>query len=92
MKMSDVAIIGAGPYGLSLAAHLRARGVDFRIFGKPMQTWLEHMPKGMRLKSEGFASSLYDPDSKFTLAAYCKERGLAYADTGMPIPLETFTA
>ena len=92
MKVCDVVIIGAGPYGLSVAAHLRARGVEFRIFGKPMHTWQEHMPKGMRLKSEGFASSLYEPDSKFTLEAYCKERGLPYADTALPVPLETFTA
>ena len=50
------------------------------------------MPVGMRLKSEGFASSLYDPNSTFTLAAYCKEKGLPYADVGLPVPLETFVA
>ena len=76
MNNCDVAIVGAGPYGLSLAAHLKAAGVDFRIFGTPMEFWLNHMPKGMHLKSEGFASSLYDSGSKFTLEAYCKERGL----------------
>jgi thioredoxin reductase len=92
MKPCDAAIIGAGPYGLSIAAHLRARGVSFRIFGSPMHAWRAHMPKGMRLKSEGFASRLYDPDGSFTLAAYCKEKGLPYADAGMPVPLETFTA
>jgi cation diffusion facilitator CzcD-associated flavoprotein CzcO len=88
----DVAIIGAGPYGLSLAAHLKALRVDFRIFGSPMHTWLTQMPKGMRLKSEGFASSLYDPDTNFTLADYCQSRGLPYADTGLPVPLETFAS
>jgi len=88
----DVGIIGAGPYGLSIAAHLKARGVDFRIFGNPMHTWLTHMPKGMRLKSEGFASSLYDPDSTFTLQSYCKEKGIAYANIGLPVPLEVFAA
>ena len=92
MKPSDVAIIGAGPYGLSIAAHLRARNVDFRIFGSPMRTWRAHMPKGMRLKSEGFASSLYDPESALTLEAYCKEKGHPYADTTLPVPLATFTA
>jgi thioredoxin reductase len=92
MRKCDVAIIGAGPYGLSIAAHLRARGVDFRIFGSPMQTWLAHMPKGMHLKSEGFASSLYDPDSAFTLGHYCREQGLPYADIGTPVPLEVFCA
>jgi thioredoxin reductase len=90
--MCDIAIIGAGPYGLSIAAHLKARGVDYRIFGSPMQTWLTQMPTGMRLKSEGFASSLDDPDSALTLEAYCKEKGLPYADIGLPVPLETFAA
>jgi thioredoxin reductase len=92
MTTCDVAIIGAGPYGLSIAAHLKARGVDFRIFGNPMHTWLAHMPKGMRLKSEGFASSLYDPGSTFTLKSYCKERGIPYAKIGLPVPLEVFAS
>jgi len=92
MTTCDVVIIGAGPYGLSIAAHLKAKGVDFRIFGSPMQTWLKNMPRGMRLKSEGFASSLYDPEASFTLAHYCREQGLPYADTGLPVPLDTFTA
>jgi thioredoxin reductase len=92
MTSCDVAVIGAGPYGLSIAAYLNARGVDFRIFGSPMQTWLENMPRGMHLKSEGFASSLYDPGSTFTLSSYCKENGLPYADIGLPTPLDTFAA
>jgi thioredoxin reductase len=88
----DTVIIGAGPYGLSLAAHLQARGVDFRIFGKPMHTWLTQMPKGMRLKSEGFASSLYDPEGKYTLGSYCASRGIPYADIGLPVPLTVFSS
>jgi len=92
MAKCDVAIIGAGPYGLSIAAHLKALGVDYRIFGHPMHTWLAHMPKGMRLKSEGFASCLYDPGSTFTLEAYCKEKGIPYSDIGLPISLEVFAS
>src|SRR5262245_16860312 len=88
----DVAIVGAGPYGLSIAAHLKSRGVDFRIFGRPMDTWLKHMPKGMRLKSEGFASCLYDPDSTFALQDYCREKKIPYADLGSPVPLEVFSS
>jgi cation diffusion facilitator CzcD-associated flavoprotein CzcO len=57
-----------------------------------MNTWITQMPKGMQLKSEGFASSLYDPESKFPLSEYCREQGLPYADTGLPVPLETFWA
>jgi thioredoxin reductase len=90
--VTDVAIIGAGPYGLSIAAHLKARGIRFRIFGKAMHAWLAHMPKGMRLKSEGFASCLYDPDSTFTLAKYCEREGIPYADLGVPTPLEVFSS
>ena len=63
----QLAIIGAGPYGLSIAAHLRERGADFRIFGTPMGTWREQMPKGMLLKSDGFASNLSDPRALLTL-------------------------
>lgn len=91
-SLVDVAIIGAGPYGLSLAAHLARTDKSFRIFGEPMRFWSRHMPRGMRLKSEGFASSLYDPDSAFTLEHYCKEHGLPYAHVGLPVPLETFVA
>jgi cation diffusion facilitator CzcD-associated flavoprotein CzcO len=88
----DIAIIGAGPYGLSLAAHLRDSGASMRIFGSPMRSWSHHMPQGMHLKSEGFASDLYDPDGKFTLKAYCAERAIPYADIGLPVAIETFIA
>ena len=86
----DVAIIGAGPYGLSIAAYLTAHRRPFRIFGSPMEAWRHNMPRGMCLKSEGFASDIYDPESAFTLARYCKEQGLPYEDVGYPIPIETF--
>ena len=91
-SLVDVAIIGAGPYGLSIAAHLRKTRLTFRIFGSPMQSWREQMPKGMLLKSDGFASSLYDPDSAFTLRHYSEENKLPYADVGFPVPCETFVA
>jgi thioredoxin reductase len=90
--MLNTAIIGAGPYGLSIAAHLRSRGIPFRIFGRPMDSWLRHMPKGMMLKSDGFASDIYDPERAFTLRRFCAERGLQYADTGLPVHLDTFGA
>ena len=86
----DVAIVGAGPYGLSIAAHLLASGVSFRIFGQPMETWREHMPAGMLLKSDGFASSLSEPASLFTLKHFCQLHGIAYDDTRVPVALQTF--
>ena len=87
---TDVAVIGAGPYGLSVAAHLKALGVEHRIIGRPMNTWLNEMPKGMSLKSDGFASNLSDREGRFTLGRYCAEEGIGYADLGLPVKLETF--
>jgi thioredoxin reductase len=87
-----VAIVGAGPYGLSIAAHLRSQGVDIRIFGSPMQSWRTQMPAGMLLKSEGFASNLADPADHLTLKCFCEEMQLPYADIGLAVPLETMAA
>jgi thioredoxin reductase len=50
------------------------------------------MPRDMRLKSEGFASSLYDPDATLTLRHYCQNMSLPYADLGLPVPLGTFAS
>jgi FAD-dependent urate hydroxylase len=88
----EVAIVGAGPYGLSLGAHLRKAGVNVRQFGRPMQLWREFMPEGMFLKSQGFASNISDPDHTHTLAAFCKATGRPYADYGLPVPLDEFVA
>lgn len=87
---TETTVIGAGPYGLSIAAHLRARNANFRILGSPMHFWKNNMPKGMMLKSAGFASSLYDPARIFTLEKFCKARNIAYADVDIPVSLETF--
>ena len=90
--MIEVAIIGAGPYGLSIAANFRSRGIPFRIFGRPMDSWLAHMPKGMMLKSDGFASNIDDPGESFTLGHFCAERSIEYSDSGAPVRLDTFSA
>lgn len=71
MTICDVTIIGAGPYGLSAAAHLRAiKGLGLRIFGEPMEFWDTKMPEGMLLRSPREASTISDPRSEFTLEAY----------------------
>src|SRR4029077_19666608 len=88
--MLDTAIVGAGPYGLSIAAHSRRRGITFRIFGRLMDSWIAHMPEGMMLKSDGFASNIYDPDGQLTLKNFCAEKGIPYGDSGCPIRLQTF--
>ncbi|MGH8595942.1 MAG: NAD(P)-binding domain-containing protein, partial [Gammaproteobacteria bacterium] len=85
-------MVGAGPYGLSVGAHLRSQRATFRIFGHPMHSWATEMPKGMLLKSEGFASDLFDPEARFPLRRYCEDKGIAYADVGVPVDLETFVS
>ena len=57
----SVTIIGAGPYGLSAAAHLRAAGVSTQSFGRTMEYWREHMPDGMMLRSIVEASHISAP-------------------------------
>src|SRR5205814_10626606 len=91
MLNTNTAIVGAGPYGLSIAAHFRHRGIPFRIFGRPMDSWLAHMPKGMMLKPDGFASNIYDPDADFTLKPFCSVRAIEYSVLVLPVGLETFS-
>jgi NADPH-dependent 2,4-dienoyl-CoA reductase/sulfur reductase-like enzyme len=86
----DVAIVGAGPYGLSLGAHLRKAGVSMRQFGDVMSLWRDSMPVGMFLKSQGFASNLSSPEGTHMLGAFCAATGRPYADYGLPVPIDTF--
>jgi FAD-dependent urate hydroxylase len=89
MERCDVAIVGAGPYGLSAAAHLRGlKGLDVRLLGEPMSFWDRHMPKGMLLRSPWVASHIADPSQQLTLDAYRRVNGnrqLAY-----PVPVRDF--
>jgi hypothetical protein len=83
----DVAIIGAGPYGLSATAFLKSKGVDVHVFGEPMGFWRNKMPAGMLLRSPRVASNIADPQSALTLEGYERDAGLAPKG---PLPLETF--
>ena len=88
-----VAVIGAGPFGLSTAAHLRARGIPVRVFGDPMVSWRDSMPAGMLLKSTPAASNLDAPQPGHTLVDYCDAAGIPRLVTDEDIvPVETFIA
>jgi hypothetical protein len=85
----EVAIVGAGPYGLSLAAHLDAAGIQTRVFGRPMDSWRSHMPEGMLLKSDPFASNLSDPQDFYTLARFSEQQSIPYSESE-PVRLDIF--
>src|SRR5579864_7532093 len=90
MATCDVTIIGAGPYGLSAAAHLRTiRGLEVLVFGEPMSFWKRHMPRGMYLRSNWTATRIADPIRSLTLEAFQAASGSHFS---IPVPLERFTA
>ncbi len=90
MVIFENVIIGAGPYGLSLAAHLRGANVSHAIIGKPMASWRANMPVDMALKSEPFASNLSDPEQRYTFEQFHAARGSNYVRKGAPIPIADF--
>lgn len=85
----DVAVVGAGPYGLSAGAYLKAKGLAIRVFGQPMDFWANKMPAGMLLRSPREASSIADPEGSFTLSAY--ERTTKTSPIA-PVPLDRFVS
>jgi hypothetical protein len=80
-------VIGAGPFGLSIAAHLRCAGIETRAFGDVMSFWRGHMPVGMKLRSSWEASHLSAPGGRYSLDEYVAAGGMKRAE---PIPIEDF--
>ena len=90
MIKTDIAVVGAGPYGLSAAAHLRTiKGLDVRVFGEPMSFWQRNMPEGMLLRSNWTATQIGSPGSALSLEAYQQYSGekfsiMAFPPSGSP--------
>ena len=82
-----VAIIGAGPYGLACAAHLRHAGVEPLVFGEPMGYWRKHMPRQMLLRSRRCASHIADPSQSLTIDEYERDTGTRLSE---PIGIESY--
>ncbi|MFF7357037.1 MULTISPECIES: FAD-dependent oxidoreductase [Streptomyces] len=85
-----VVVIGAGPYGLSVAAHLRAAGVPVRIFGEVMGSWRHAMATGMFLKSTPDATDLSAPEPGGRLADFRRVHGEPELTELTPIPCDVF--
>jgi FAD-dependent urate hydroxylase len=91
MAVSDVLVIGAGPFGLSISTHLRHRGVEHMIVGRPMDTWRAHMPLGMFLKSEPYGSVFSAVTKGYDIATYSRVHGFDdYVDRVGPLSIERF--
>src|SRR5262245_36765057 len=88
-RICEVAVIGAGPHGLSTAAHLRAAGIEVRVFGEVMGFWRHHMPVGMVLRSERPGSHIPDPDRALTLERFEAKLGRVFPRR---MPLDDFVA
>jgi len=83
-------VVGAGPFGLSISAHLSDLGVSHTLVGRPMDTWRRHMPPGMLLRSEPYGSDLAAPRSGYDVRAYCSRHGLDYVHRLGPLSIERF--
>jgi thioredoxin reductase len=91
MAISDVVVIGAGPFGLSISAHLRHRGVEHTIVGRPMDTWRSHMPLGLFLKSVPYGSAISAATRGYDIKTWTGRHGLDdYPDWSEPLSLDAF--
>ena len=90
VSSTDVAVIGAGPNGLSVGAHLQHEGLEYRVFGRTMGAWRLNMPAGMLLKSEPYASDLSAPGPGFLARDYCAEAEEVYHERVIPLSREQF--
>jgi lysine/ornithine N-monooxygenase len=92
IEATEVAVLGAGPYGMAIAAHLASKRIDHVVFGYPFSTWRDHMPKGMFLKSEPYGSDVAAPATGYGIRDFCERSGTPYCHRASPLPLSTFVS
>lgn len=87
MEHVSLLVIGAGPYGLAVAANAREQGINTVVVGRPMTFWTEHMPDDMYLRSG--PDWHLDAANVHTFEAFLEERGIAPVDID-PVPIKVF--
>ena len=70
---TDLLIIGAGPFGLALAAQASHLGINHLVVGRPMEFWQKNMPQGMYLRSA--CDWHLDPVNIHTIEKFLESRG-----------------
>jgi FAD-dependent urate hydroxylase len=90
VSAEEILVIGAGPFGLSISAHLHGLGISHQIVGKPNGTYRSNVPVGMNMKSEPYASDMAAPRPGYDIGAYCAQHGYEYTERLGPLPLERF--
>ncbi len=89
VRSVDLLVIGAGPFGLAMAAQAASQGIDYLVVGRPMEFWRAHMPRGMILRS---ASGWHlDPSEDATVSRWLASIGLTRAEAE-PLSLERYLA
>lgn len=83
----EVAVIGAGPFGLAVASALKAAGIETIAFGGAMSFWRDHMPRGMRLRSPWHATYIGHTKGPLSLDSYAAVLGIS---PRQPLLLENF--
>lgn len=85
--MLDLIIIGAGPYGISVAAHAAAKKLSYKLFGYPMDFWKNQMPQNMYIRTPHDLVSFSDPEGEYTIQLFAKETN---TDLESPLPRTVF--
>jgi len=84
---TDLLVIGAGPFGLAVAAQASHLGIEHLVVGRPMEFWRKSMPAGMYLRSA--CDWHLDPAGIHTIEKFLEERGQTAKDVE-PLSLEFY--
>jgi thioredoxin reductase len=88
-RNTHLLIVGAGPYGLAMAAYAGHLGIEHVIVGRPMEFWKVNMPQGMYLRSSTDWS--LDPVGGHSLEDYLAMQGATPSHVE-PLSLQFYSA